>query len=406
MRKIKVGLLVETPEMVGGIQAAASRHARLLGEGYEVVPVCFETSRREADWSGRRERAGGGWRVTAADLKSDNASVAGSSTEHLRHDMRFRSFADRLVEIVREERLDLLHAFGCFHQRGLLAAFAAAKTGIPYMVSLRGVDLEARIFDEKSLPALHASLPGAAALVCVSEDSRRLLERVFRPSAPVFVVPNSLDPAGFERGPVSLPLLERSGLPVIGCFGKFRRVTGLDFLLKAFDLVNRRRPCALLLAGGLQKREVEYYNGLLESLESAPNVVRLGHVPHARILDHIALCDVVAVPSVSDACPNKVLEAMYAEVPLVAAAAGGIPELVEHGTEVLLVPPRTVEPLAEALEAVLADPALARSRAAAARRRVTTEFAPEREAERWSRAYAAALGRPVAAFGRLAPAGA
>lgn len=393
MKKVRVGLLVETPEMVGGIQAAARRHGRLLGPGYEVVPICFETTRSEADWSGRRERVGQGWRVVAADLKSDNAGVSGSSTEHFRHDMRFRSFADRLVELVAEERLDVLHAFGCFHQRGLLAAFAAAKMGIPYMLSLRGVDLETRLFDEKSLPALAASVPGAAAVVCVSEDSRRLLERVLRPTAPTFVVPNSLDESDFERGPVSVPLLANAGMPVIGCFGKFRRVTGLDFLLKAFDLVNRRRPCALLLGGGLQKREVAYYNGLIESLQSSANIVRLGQVPHARVLDYMALCDVVAVPSVSDACPNKVLEAMHAGVPLVAAAAGGIPELLTHGRDALLVAPRSVEPLADALEAVLADPAAARRRAVAAKRRVAADFSPEREAARWSQAYDAALGR-------------
>lgn len=395
-RKPRVGLLVEGPEVAGGIQAAARRHMRLMGEEVEVVPVAFETSRREADWGGRVERIGdfGGeaWRVTAADLRSDNRLTPESSGEALRHDMRYRSFADRLTAVARGRRLEVLHAFGLFHQRGLLAAYAAARLGIPYMLSLRGVDLETRVFDEKSLSALSSCLPGAAAVTCVSEDAARLLRALFPSAGPVSVVPNSLDPAAFAPpAPPDLPLLRGSRLPVIGCFGKFRRVTGLDYLLEAFERLHARRPAVLLLAGSFQKREVEYYNARLESLSCSASVLRVGHVEHARVLDYMRLCDVIAVPSVSDACPNKVLEAMHAGVPLVASDCGGIPELVAHGREALLVPAREPAPLAAALERALADRALARRLAAAARRRAWTRFRPEDERARWTEVYRSAL---------------
>lgn len=401
-RKPRVGLLVEGPEVVGGIQAAARRHMRLMQGQVDVVPVAFETSRRETDWGGRVERVGdfGGeaWRVVAADLRSDNRLAPESSGEALRHDMRYRSFADKLTALARDRGLDALHAFGLFHQRGLLAAYAAARLDIPYILSFRGVDLETRVFDEKSLPALSACLPGAAHVTCVSEDAARLLRALFKPAAPVSVVHNSLDPAAFAPpAPPSLPLLRGSRLPVVGCFGKFRRVTGLDYLLEAFERLHARRPAVLLLAGGFQKREVEYYNARLEALACSGSVLRVGHVEHARVLDYMRLCDVIAVPSVSDACPNKVLEAMHAGVPLVASDCGGIPELVSHGREALLVPAREPAPLAAALERVLEDRALARRLAAAARRRVWSRFRPEDERERWARVYRAALPARTAA---------
>lgn len=401
-KKPRVGLLVEGPEIEGGIQASARRHARLLRDEVEIVPIAFETSRRESDWGGRRERIGdfGGeaWRVTAADLRSDNRATPGSSDEALRHDMRYRSFADRLVSIARERRLDALHAFGLFHQRGLLASFAAAKCGIPYLLSFRGVDLETRLFDEKSLPSVHAALPGAAHATCVSEDSARLLRRLFKPSCPVSVVPNSLDPAAFAPpSPPSIPLLRSARLPVIGCFGKFRRVTGVDYLLEAFERLHARRPAVLLLVGGFQKREVEYYNARLEAMSCSSSVLRVGRVEHARVLDYMRLCDVVAVPSVSDACPNKVLEAMHAGVPLAATDCGGIPELVAHEREALLVPARESAALAGALERLLVDRPLARRLAAAARRRAWTRFRPEDEAARWTRVYRETLAPAPAA---------
>jgi glycosyltransferase involved in cell wall biosynthesis len=301
--------------------------------------------------------------------------------------MRFRSFADHLIATIKEERLDMLNVFGLFHQRGMIAAYAAAKCGIPYMLSFRGVDLETRIFDEKSLPHVQAPLLGARSVVCVCQDSERLLLNLFRPQCPTHVVCNHFDPGMFTRKKVSIPLLESSPLPVVGCFGKFRRVTGLDFLLKAFDKLNRKRPAVLLLAGGFQKREVGYYNALIDSLDCAPNIIRVGHIEHSHILDYMQLCDVLAFPSISDASPNKILEAMYAKVPIVSTSVGGIPELVTHGQEAMLVPSRTVDPLSEAMETVLSQPALAKRLTAAAFRKVQEEFNPEQEKSKWLEVY-------------------
>jgi len=391
MKKLKIGLLVEGPDVVGGIQSAARRHVKLLRDEFEIVPIAFETTRGEADWSGRREKlvedGGVAYRIFAADLKSDNLAAAGASAEHFRHDMRFRSFADHLIAVIEDEGIDMLNAFGLFHQRGMIAAFAAAKCGIPYLLSFRGVDLETRIFDEKSLPHVHAPLAGAQAIVCVSDDSARLLERLFRPSCPVHVARNGFDPSVFARGEVSLPLLAGSSLPVVGCFGKFRRVTGLDFLLQSFEQLNRERPAILLLAGGFQKREVEYYNGLIDRLSCAANVLRVGHVEHSRVLDYMRLCDVVAFPSISDASPNKVLEAMYAQVPIISTKVGGIPELVTDGEDALLVRPRTVEPLTRALRTILDRPELAARLVRSAYAKVTTRFTPESETPQWTEIY-------------------
>jgi glycosyltransferase involved in cell wall biosynthesis len=393
--KPRVALLIEEPNVVGGIQSAASRHIKLLSDAFEIIPVCFDKSRFEKDWYGRTEPlknfAGGrGYQIIVSNLKSDTRISESSSLENIRFDIRYRSMADHLIEIIRKEKIDLIHSFGQFHQRGVIAAFASAKTGVPYILSFRGVDLETRIFDS-NLQQIHASLLGAKAAVCVSEDSARLLNQFFKPTCPVHVVRNHLDPSMFADGVGQLPLLQETKLPVIGCFGKFRRVMGLDFLLKAFEKINEKRPAILFLAGDFQKRESEFYNGLIESTRFNHNILRASYFPHAQILNYMRLCDVMVYPSISDASPNKVLEAMYAKVPVVSTEAGGIPELVTNEKEALLVPARSIETLAEAIERILDDENLVQRLTDNAFQRVTTEFRSENEKPLWMKVYLGAL---------------
>jgi len=87
-----------------------------------------------------------------------------------------------------------------------------------------------------------------------------------------------------------------------------------------------------------------------------------------------ASADVFAFPSDSETLGFAALEAMAAGVPVVAARAGGIPHVVDHGRTGLLVEPGSGAALAEGIRALLRDPGL-RARLAAEGRR---------EAERWS----------------------
>ncbi len=394
MPEHKIALLVEAPDVKGGIQSAAHRHAKLMSAGAEIVPIAFEKSRSEDDWAGRVERVTTFGRdafvVRAADLSNDHRWSATSSTENIRQDIRFRSYADHLVQIIRDQGITAIHAFGAFHQRGLIAAYAAAKCNLPVILSLRGVDLETRMFDGMLGP-LAASVAAADVIVCVSDDARALVQRVFRPSAPVHVVRNHFDPAVFgPQTPVDLPLLRGTAMPVIGCFGKFRRVMGLDFLIDAFDALCRQRDAVLLLGGAIQKREVEYYTQRIDRCAAAANIIRLGNVPHDRMLDYLRLCDAVVYPSISDASPNKVLEAMYAKVPIVSTRTGGIPELVTDEQEALLVPPRSAEAILDALTRVLDEPGLAADLTARAFARVTSEHRIEDEGPLWQAVYDAA----------------
>jgi glycosyltransferase involved in cell wall biosynthesis len=82
-------------------------------------------------------------------------------------------------------------------------------------------------------------------------------------------------------------------------------------------------------------------------------------------------CDVFVLASHCEGLGVAVMEALALGLPVVATAVGGVPEVVEHGREGLLVPPGRPDEIAAALLAVLTDHELRRTMAAAAARRGT-----------------------------------
>ena len=91
-----------------------------------------------------------------------------------------------------------------------------------------------------------------------------------------------------------------------------------------------------------------------------------------------AALDIFLMPSLWEGFGLVLLEAMAQGVPVVGSAVSAIPEVVADGETGLLVPPRDPVALAEALAALLADPARRAAMGAAGRARLEAEFSPAR----------------------------
>jgi glycosyltransferase involved in cell wall biosynthesis len=102
--------------------------------------------------------------------------------------------------------------------------------------------------------------------------------------------------------------------------------------------------------------------------------------------------DVFVLPSLSEALPLALLEAMRAGRPIVASSVGEIPRVLEGGRAGLLVPPGDHEPLAQALAQLLTDPGGAAALAARASIVAQEQYDLEGMLDRYIELYAAALG--------------
>ena len=116
-----------------------------------------------------------------------------------------------------------------------------------------------------------------------------------------------------------------------------------------------------------------------DAVEEAPPVrVHRGLTPGSRrLVDMFDSADVFALPTRADAAPWALLEAMAAGLPVVSSPVGAIPELV--GEAGILVPPRDVAALVEALRRLSGDPDLRRSLGRRGRERALEHYDASRQ---------------------------
>lgn len=212
----------------------------------------------------------------------------------------------------------------------------------------------------------------------------RLTQTFHLPPQQVSVIRNGVNTEIFVP-----PAAPRSENPVILCVARLAPVKDHPTLLGAFDRLAGNHPRAELWLVG---------DG------PAEDAVR-GHVAKCRFRDRIKLlpgqadlrplygrATVLVLSSRHEGLPNVVLEAMASGLPVVATAVGGLPELVADGVTGRLVPPGQPQALAEALGAVLDDPAGSAAMGAAARQRAVADFSLDTMARRHEEAFLRVMG--------------
>ncbi len=320
-------------------------------------------------------------------------------------DARAAAF-ETLVAAHRERPFDVLHGLYLVRS-GFLAAYAGAFLGRPSVVSARGNDLDRSVFSGEAAAHVLRALDLASCVTAVSRELARKA-RALAPRARVVVAWNGVDAQAFRPAPPDEALRRRLGLAgrqVVGFAGEARVKKGLVTLLAALALLARERPVSLLLAGGVRADDAGVL-AVFRRQQPDLHVVELPYREGGELPPVYALMDVFAHPSLRDGLPNALLEALACGRPVVAARAGGIPDVLRDGREGLLVEPGDAPGLASALGRLLDDPQRAARLGAAGRARVAAAFSPAAEIRRYRRLYsglrAGARRRPAAGRGRAA----
>ncbi len=146
--------------------------------------------------------------------------------------------------------------------------------------------------------------------------------------------------------------------PLILTIGGNILLKGTIFALFALSKIVQVLPDVKLIVVGVDEKNIERLYPIIKNLGIQDNVILIGRIPNYKMPLFYASSDLVLLPSLSENFPVVALEAMSSGKPVIASRVGGIPELVRHNENGILVSPGNVEQLVEALLQLLENQSL------------------------------------------------
>lgn len=256
------------------------------------------------------------------------------------------------------EKPDLVHVHSPVPYLPDVAALAAKD--IPVVLTFHSGSMLKGIWHIDTLIALYEKIflrklfSRANAVVAISREYARRVFPQFENKT--YFIPTGVDLKRFTK----TPLPETEVVTYVGRIEHHSSWKGIEELIQAMAIVIKDRPqVSLELVGGGDA--LEHYRERVAALGIAESVKFSGPQIGENLVEAYQRSSVVVLPSTSDAEAFSIVlvEAMASGRPIIGTSIGGTPQVIEHGKNGLLVPPKDPKKLAEAILAVLSDKSLA-----------------------------------------------
>ena len=289
----------------------------------------------------------------------------------------------KLRALLRNQKPDLVHTH--LIHADLFGYFAARAAGIRHVVSSRHNDDQFRY--RPRWRKLHRRLwRWTSGGIAISESIRRFaIEVEGAPAEKITVVHYGIDfawPSDDAIASARQTLRAELGLDsdalLLGMVCRLVEQKGIPYALEAMRRIRVQFPQAhLVIAGDGEK--ADELRRLASALGMADRVHWLGWRSDAA--DLMAAFDLLLAPSLWEGFGLVLLEAMARRVPVIASHVGAIPEVIVHGESGILIEPRDVAALAQAMARLLDDRALRKYMGLLGAARLEERFSIERMVE-------------------------
>ncbi len=283
--------------------------------------------------------------------KNENNLHHQSIGDVLRYSLKAWWFSRKLIEKQSKPFDTTLAFFGV--PCGFLALLLKWEFHLPYIVSLRGSDVPGYSRKYSWLypfirPVIRLVWRFAAAVVPNSVG----LEALAKESAPkqsFTIIENGVDIRRFTSDQSRRPKDEFIITPGAS------RVTerkGLDYLIEAVAMLASRYPDIHLkvMGDGSARPALET---LVREKGLQEKVTFLGRIPREETAPYYQEASLFVLPSLNEGMSNAMLEALACGLPIIATPTGGTAELVREGVNGIVIPERSAEALAKAIEMFL-----------------------------------------------------
>jgi glycosyltransferase involved in cell wall biosynthesis len=246
----------------------------------------------------------------------------------------------------------------CALPAGAVAQTIGRRLNVPYGVILQGSDVPGYqnqrfgIIYDLIKPWLRAIWRRASYVAAVSEPLRQLALAAW-PNGNVVVIPNGVDCNKFEPADT-----RSSPRPVVRLITVAQLIErkGLRYLIEALTLLPESVKSSVALeVCGIGPCEQDL-RAQAERAGVGGLIAWSGLLDQESLAERLRASDIFVLPTLQEAWPLSVLEAMASGLPVISTNAGGIPEVVQHDVCGLLVEPSDAEALAKAIARLIEDP--------------------------------------------------
>ncbi|RMH68398.1 MAG: glycosyltransferase family 1 protein [Gemmatimonadetes bacterium] len=258
-----------------------------------------------------------------------------------------------ITQIIRRQQPDIIHCHTSHAQT--LGLLAAQITGVPVRIAARRVDFHIR----KHLLNRWKYGNGFSAIIAISEGIRQVLIQDGIPPERVVTIHSGIDLRRIQTVHKSNQVRQEFGLNpnqlLVGIVAALAPHKDHQNFLRAAAHVKAELPQTrfLIIGDGELRDELE---ALTHTLDLHQHVIFTGF--RSDVLELTATLDLFVLSSYLEGMGTSILDAMALGKPIVATQVGGIPEIVLHGKNGLLVPPRNPLALAKAIITILSNPHL------------------------------------------------
>lgn len=261
------------------------------------------------------------------------------------HEVEFRSYplfeyppyelalASKMVSVVRNEKLDLLHVhYAIPHASAAYMAKQILKTEgiyIPVVTTLHGTDITLVGKDASYEPVVTFSINQSDGVTAVSNDLRQETYDFFPITRDIEVIPNFIDLEKFKKQKKDhfKKAICPNGESLVVHISNFRKVKRIGDVIKVFYNIHAQRPAKLLMIGDGPER-----NGAEQQCREAGILSDVRFLGKLEAVEEVlSVADLFLLPSEKESFGLSALEAMACEVPVISSNTGGIPELNVQG---------------------------------------------------------------------------
>ena len=301
------------------------------------------------------------------------------------------ALASRMAQTAAAEKLDLLHVhYAIPHSISAWLASRILNGKVPFITTLHGTDVTLVGSDPSFLPITKLSIEQSPGVTTISEYLREETRRVFSTDKEIRVIPNFVNCDIYRPEPDS-ELRRRYASPsekLLIHVSNFRPVKRVLDCVRVLAKVNRETPSRLLMVGDGPDRGPA--QALARELGVEERVSFLGK--QLSVAPLLAIADLSLLPSEMEGFGLAALEAAACGVPTIASDVGGLPEVIDPGSNGFLFPVGDVDAMAVAALSLFGDAKRERAFGEAARRSAETRYSASRIIPRYEAYYEEVCG--------------